>query len=158
MCRLSHVPALPPIDSPPSQQQHVSPPRKAHHPPWSSSHWSGTPENSSFKDGETLHHPLPQLTEKGEGDTPSRFLQLEGRVARLEEANRAYLAELVEIQSVVRTRQGSTREETRQLRSSMDAQGADTEAALSSLRQQLKRLGEEQETTVRIYNSHHDRL
>ena len=101
---------------------------------------------------------MPQLTEKGEGDTPSRFLQLEGRVARLEEANRAYLAELVEIQSVVRTRQGSMREETRQLRSSMDAQGADTEAALSSLRQQLKRLGEEQETTVRIYNSHRDRL
>ena len=93
---------------------------------------------------------MPQLTEKGEGDTPSQFLQLEGRVARLEEANRAYLAELVEIQSVVRTRQGSMREETRQLRSSMDAQGADTEAALSSLRQQLKRLGEEQETTVRI--------
>ena len=101
---------------------------------------------------------MPQLTGMGEGDAPSRFVQLESRVARLEEANRAYLAELVEIQSVVRTRQGSMREETRQLRSSVDAQGADTEAALSSLRQQLKRLGEEQETTVRIYNGHCDRL
>ena len=89
---------------------------------------------------------------------PSRFVQLEGRVARLEEANRAYLAELVEIQSVVRARQGSMREETRQLRSSVDTQGADTEVALSGLRQQLKRLGEDQETTVRIYNGHCDRL
>ena len=151
MCRSSHVPALPPIDSPTSQQQHhFSPPRKARHPPWSSSHWSDTPEPSSFKD--RFHHSLPQLTGKGESDivcAPSRFAQLEGRVARLEEANRAYLAELLEIQSVVRARQGSMREETRQLRSSVDMQGADTEAALSSLRQQLKRLGEEQETTVR---------
>jgi len=66
----------------------------------------------------------------------------------LEQASRTHQEELVHVQAVVRGRQGSIMEDMRQLRSSMDVQGATVEVDLSSLREQLKRLGEEQGATV----------
>lgn len=75
-------------------------------------------------------------------------MQLEDRVAMLEQASRTHQEELVHVQAVVRGRQGSMMEDMRQLRSSMDVRGASVEVDLSSLREQLKRLGEEQGATV----------
>ena len=151
--RGSHVPALPPITSRP---QSASRGVHQHRYPKSSPHTSDStpkPRSAVLKDGQNVHcHYSPsQLTWRDEGIacTPSLFMQLEDRVAMLEQVSRTHQEELVQVGAVVRGRQGSMMEDTRQLRSSMDVQGATMEVALSSLQKQLRGLGEEQDAMVR---------
>ena len=153
--RGSHVPALPPIDSPTSQPQSSS--RGVHQHRFKSSPHTGdsTPKTRSavLKDGQNVHYRYSpsQLTWRDEGITcsPSLFMQLEDRVAMLEQVSRTHQEELVQVRAVVRGRQGSMMEDTRQLRSSMDVQGATMEVVLSNLQKQLRGLGEEQDAMVR---------
>ena len=95
LCRVSQLPALPPIVS--SPRRRTSDPSKAH---------QGEPEYSSNAVS-TWNRDQPLDVSN------SRFLRLENRIGVLEQANRALLEEIVQVQADTKARQIHGREAMR---------------------------------------------